>query len=227
MPLSRADLAQITAALNTLSAHARGELTAALSRLDLSDLPVARAAVEQYFPALVGQYGAMAAVLGGDVASAQIADLGVRPVVQAVPGVDVGRAAARANWAMGTPNPTGNLAVLLDELVKQPYRATVAKSSQASGVRYARVPQGATCEWCLVLAGRGAVYHSAGSAGASRKYHGECDCVPVPMRTENDYPEGYNPDALMQRYLTARDHADSGNLAKIAAAARFTFHTSH
>ena len=42
--------------------------------------------------------------------------------------------------------------------------------------RYRRVAVGATCDFCLMLATRGAVYLSAASAGESRKYHRHCDC---------------------------------------------------
>ena len=49
------------------------------------------------------------------------------------------------------------------------------------GVRFARVPTGAeTCPFCLMLAGRGAVYHTRKTAGEFRHFHRRCDCKVVP-----------------------------------------------
>ncbi|MGO1562610.1 MAG: hypothetical protein ACTHW7_12375 [Actinomycetaceae bacterium] len=34
-----------------------------------------------------------------------------------------------------------------------------------------------------------------------------CDCQPVPVASEDDYPEGYDPDALYEQYENARANA--------------------
>ena len=42
-------------------------------------------------------------------------------------------------------------------------------------VRFARVPQGeTTCDFCIMLASRGPIYHSEDSAGAFSKFHAHC-----------------------------------------------------
>ena len=49
------------------------------------------------------------------------------------------------------------------------------------GAMFARVPTGfETCTFCLMLASRGAVYHSRKSAGEFRHFHRNCDCKVVP-----------------------------------------------
>ena len=49
------------------------------------------------------------------------------------------------------------------------------------GARFARVPTGLeTCTFCLMLASRGAVYHSRKAAGEFRHFHRNCDCKVVP-----------------------------------------------
>ena len=49
------------------------------------------------------------------------------------------------------------------------------------GARFARVPAGAeTCTFCLMLASRGAVYHSRKTAGEFKHFHRNCDCKVVP-----------------------------------------------
>ncbi|WP_419060046.1 hypothetical protein [Ellagibacter isourolithinifaciens] len=49
------------------------------------------------------------------------------------------------------------------------------------GVTFARVPTGTeTCTFCLMLASRGAVYHSRKTAGEFKHFHRNCDCKVVP-----------------------------------------------
>ena len=49
------------------------------------------------------------------------------------------------------------------------------------GAMFARVPMGfETCAFCLMLASRGAVYHSRKTAGEWRHFHRGCDCKVVP-----------------------------------------------
>ena len=86
-----------------------------------------------------------------------------------------------------------------------------------SSPRFARVPQGeTTCDFCIMLASRGPVYHTAESAGALTKFHSHCDCRIVPFwntyvvrgkdghfigrRGTTSY-QGYDPDALYDQYL--------------------------
>lgn len=78
-------------------------------------------------------------------------------------------------------------------------------------VRFARVPTGAeTCPFCIMLASRGFVYHSAELAG-TRHYHANCDCRIVPgwvtseagpsRRKSETTVEGYDIDALYDRFV--------------------------
>ena len=142
-------------------------------RLDLTDLVAVREALNEFLPVLVDRYGAASAEL-----AAQWAESLLGNAVIANPAVDVG---GRVSWAMrsafqGNPTQTlSTLAVVVDELVKQHGRETIADSSAEAGVRWARVPSGAeTCAFCLILASRGDAYHSAESAGEGRKFHGDC-----------------------------------------------------
>lgn len=49
------------------------------------------------------------------------------------------------------------------------------------GAMFARVPTGTeTCAFCLILASRGAVYHSRKTAGERGRFHRGCDCKVVP-----------------------------------------------
>jgi hypothetical protein len=72
------------------------------------------------------------------------------------------------------------------------------------GVRFARVPTGfETCTFCLMLASRGAVYHTRKTAGEFKHFHRRCDCKIVPGFGDDpdaELVEGVRPDELYELY---------------------------
>ena len=72
------------------------------------------------------------------------------------------------------------------------------------GVRFARVPTGfETCTFCLMLASRGAVYHTRKSAGEFKHFHRRCDCKVVPSFEDDadaELVEGVRPKELYELY---------------------------
>lgn len=72
------------------------------------------------------------------------------------------------------------------------------------GVRFARVPTGfETCTFCLMLASRGAVYHTRKTAGEFKHFHRRCDCKVVPSFEDDadaELVEGVRPKELRERY---------------------------
>ena len=72
------------------------------------------------------------------------------------------------------------------------------------GARFARVPTGfETCTFCLMLASRGAVYHSRKTAGEFKHFHRGCDCKVVPSFERDPYAEvveGVKPRELQERW---------------------------
>ena len=72
------------------------------------------------------------------------------------------------------------------------------------GAMFARVPTGfETCTFCLMLASRGAVYHSRKAAGEFRHFHRNCDCKVVPSfedDPEAELVQGVKPRELYERY---------------------------
>ena len=72
------------------------------------------------------------------------------------------------------------------------------------GARFARVPTGyETCTFCLMLASRGAVYHTRKSAGEWKHFHRGCDCKVVPSFERDPYAEvveGVKPRELQERW---------------------------
>ena len=72
------------------------------------------------------------------------------------------------------------------------------------GAMFARVPTGTeTCTFCLMLASRGAVYHSRKTAGEWRRFHRGCDCKVVPSfegDPDAEVVQGVKPRELYERY---------------------------
>lgn len=68
------------------------------------------------------------------------------------------------------------------------------------GARFARVPTGTeTCTFCLMLASRGAVYHTRKTAGEFRRFHRGCDCKVMVGFEDNpdaELVEGVRPEEL-------------------------------
>lgn len=72
---------------------------------------------------------------------------------------------------------------------------------RTGNVRYARIPMGAeTCGFCMMLASRGFVYHSAKWAGECDHYHWKCDCRVIPGYGDDPSAEGYDPKDYLGRY---------------------------
>ena len=94
---------------------------------------------------------------------------------------------------------------------------TVADSASGSnktkqiGVRFARVPQGPSCGFCIMLASRGFVYASKESAGQFKRFHDDCDCRIV-AGMPGTTVEGYNPEEMYDRYKQCRDAITNGEV---------------
>lgn len=77
------------------------------------------------------------------------------------------------------------------------------KRDREKGAKFARVTSGRnTCPFCLMLAGRGAVYHSRKTAGQFDHWHRHCTCKVVPCFSGNRYEvlvEGHDPKKIEGR----------------------------
>jgi hypothetical protein len=199
-------VAQYRQANQTLVRLAQRDLTDFWSSLNFAaDAAVIRDAALSVMPDLVSSYGDTAAVIGADwydmlrdvppsAASFQAVLANPLPVVQVE---------ASTRWALGPlfqQEPDAALALeklndVTQRLVLQPGRNSVWDSAAADPVRtgIARVPTGLkTCAFCVMVASRGAVYTSMRAAGEGNEYHGHCHCVPTPIRTPDDWPEGHD-----------------------------------
>lgn len=100
---------------------------------------------------------------------------------------------------------------VVDKAVKQPARDTIMDSAARTRdgrTRYARVPIGPTCPFCIMLASQGFVYSSEATAGEFRDFHPHCDCQVVPSWEKSPRVEGYDPEGMYDRYLQCRSTVD-------------------
>lgn len=88
-----------------------------------------------------------------------------------------------ARWAMFSPgqaSPLHRLAGSTQRMIFDASRNTAIGNARAEGVRWARYASASACDFCLMLASRGAVYHSEDAALAA---HDHCKCTAVPERS--------------------------------------------
>lgn len=106
------------------------------------------------------------------------------------------------------------LDLIADHVITEGYQhgnRTTKHNAIRNGLRYARVPSGTSCAFCLMLASRGFVYHSATSAGEDKgHYHTNCHCKIVAGK-EGTEIGGYNLEALNRRMQQIAKELDITN----------------
>lgn len=205
---------------------AERELNEFFKSLDFeNDLEKAVRATKLFVPQLVMKYGEIGAALAADFYDELRLDAGVKSRFKAILAAPLPeeQVFVSTSWAVGplfredgipdVSAAVSNLTDVTDRLVKQRYRDTVNLNTlrDPAQARWARVPSGAeTCKFCLMLASRGAVYSGSAKAKAAHKYHGKCDCVPVPVWDDADLDRlkaetGYDPDEYYDRWQDAEE----------------------
>jgi len=117
------------------------------------------------------------------------------PVVPDPPEAQVEKIAQWATAPLRFEAPLAALALqrlvgATQRLAQYPGRLTTFEMAKRDRVRFARVPQGRhTCGFCLMLASRGAVYWSRGTAGEFGRYHDSCDCQVIAVHRDDDLPQ--------------------------------------
>jgi FAD/FMN-containing dehydrogenase len=221
---SRDELNRLSQAQNELVAAARRELTAFVGTLPADPARAARE-IERFFPALVRTYGDAGAAVAAEWFE-QTAKGTSRVVLGSA--VAQAQAEATARWAArnlfleesGSATALRLLLGATQRYVRQPGRQTIRRSAERSGARYARVTDGSACAFCALLAGRGAVYETRATAGDFDDYHDDCGCEITAVWSDDDLPEGYDPEALFALYQSARDEAGGSTKAILAAMRR-------
>lgn len=176
--------------------------------------------VTQTAVAIAEKYGMLGCELGAqwyDLCS-ELAGLDVDPAYLPDPDVETIERAANAAAGKSRKGDYGAFNNFLNNMVMTSIRETGQANlwrdydrGRAPG-RWARVPIGETCAWCLMLASQGAWYVSEQSALGKEAghYHSDCDCVAV-YHAEPDGIAGYGRD--LDYYKKLYYDADNARIA--------------
>ena len=213
--VSADDLVEANRAIRKLSAD---EVASLWSTLDLEDVEATKVALMRVMPQIVFKYGDMAAAIAADLYDewrtgvreatkyrTLMADLAPITKVQASTGYAIG-------GLYRDPMDTAAVLALLQSDVVERHaldqgRETMALNVQSDPAkpRWARVPVGVTCKWCLMLGSRGFKpglgYRSEMTAAAGS--HGNCDCIVVPEFATGDLMDNYEPDVIYDQWRAA------------------------
>lgn len=219
-----------------IAALAVADLRRAWATLDPTDPPAATRAAIAAAVDTTAAYGDLAGLVAADFYDelrALAAPPGRFSATPAGP-VPLGQVEAATRWAVGplwSSEPDGDAALRrlsgsVRRLSLQPGRSTVWEASRSEGVRYAVVPQIDACSWCLMLASRGAVYHSSQTArvsttlGREAEYHDSCRCVIAPVWNDRDLPQINRDLAAEWRQTTAGERDQLAAWRRHIAASR-------
>lgn len=166
--------------------------------------------------AAVGQkYGLLGGELGAqwyDLCS-RLANIEVEPAELQQP-ADEGALKTRAGWYL-THSTSSDEAIanflhnVITESIRETGNANLWRDYTRGLVagRWARVPVGDTCAWCLMLASQGAWYVSEESAlgKESGHYHDGCDCVAVYHANPDNIPNYPQLTRYKEMYYNAEN----------------------
>jgi len=210
-------LTQFEQANNGIADLVESDLTDFLGALNFERPEAVQAALFEYVPTLVSEYGDVAASVAADWYDELRASEGVPGSFRAplAPSVQAAQVNDRLGYATRSSGPlwlgdsatlSGFLNLMVNEYVLQPGRDTIMTAAHKDKAAYARIPEPGACKFCLMLASRGFVYSKA-TAGDSKKFHGKCRCNAMPVwdETRARVEFGYDPDALYDQYRALKD----------------------
>ena len=208
--IPRAALDYLTDEINGISADAKAKVLRVLEKLDWRDVPACRDAVVSAVNAVLDAYSLAAGQASADFfdASREIAvgsRLGAVVATGRDPDATEGAIRAFVEKVLKGDIDSFNSAVIsrVGYELKRSAGQTMMENAARDPLspRFARVPSGGeTCRFCLMLAGRGFVYHSKKTAGEFGHYHDNCDCRIV-ASWDKDGVEGYDPTAYHNEWL--------------------------
>lgn len=211
---TRADVELLRDAGRGVTQLAQGDLRSFWLSLDLTKPESARDELLEFVPALVREYGDVAATVAAEwYEQVRLEQVGAynATTVNVTNRAQVQGSVRYAAGQLFTDDPGKMLALVaggVQRYVLASQRGTVARNVQQdpSKPRFARVPTGAkTCAWCTLLASRGFVYLNRQTAGINDHYHDDCNCQAVAeWDSSQSGIAGYDPADLSAKYEDAR-----------------------
>ena len=211
MEIPRSLLDELSEEVNALSGAAQAQVTIALNNLfaewDGSDYDALRTAAITILETILGTYADLSAARAAESYDAMRAAQAVGGTYAAIadsrrrPGATQGALYAITKTLEQTQSVDRFRAEVLDRVDTEVRRAAnqcVAYNARRDPKkpRYARVPVGETCGFCLMLSSFGYQYTSEEAASHA---HRHCNCRVVPSFGEAEV-DGYDPDAMYERY---------------------------
>lgn len=211
MEIPRSLLDELSEEVNALSGAAQAQATIALNNLfaewDGSDYDALRTAAIAILETILGTYADLSAARAAESYDAMRAAQAVGGTYAAIadsrrrPGATQGALYAITKTLEQTQSVDRFRAEVLDRVDTEVRRAAnqcVAYNARRDPKkpRYARVPVGETCGFCLMLSSFGYQYTSEEAASHA---HRHCNCRVVPSFGEAEV-DGYDPDAMYERY---------------------------
>ena len=211
--IPRAALDYVTEQVNGLSADAQAKVLKVLESIEWTPDNIAecRDLVIQALAAVMPTYTDAAAQASADFydASRELATgapLGAQAISGYDPSKTEGAVRGFVRFVLDGRVQTFNDQVL--QRIDYEMKLSAANSTLENGRRdplkpkYARVPTGSeTCDFCLMLASRGFVYHTESTASMGH-VHSNCDCRIVADWDDATF-EGYDPDEVYDRWKKA------------------------
>ena len=213
--IPRAAVDFLTEEINGISADAQARVLEVLQGIQWTPENIAqcRDLVIQALAAVMPTYTTMAAQASADFydAARELVvgeKMGARAISDYDPAKTAGSVRGFVRFVLRDDVQTFNDQVLqrIDYEMKRSANMSVVENGRRDPkkVRYARVPTGAeTCDFCLMLASRGFVYQSEGTASASH-CHSSCDCRVTPGWDGTEV-EDYDPRSIYDRWQDAID----------------------
>lgn len=211
MQIPRSYIENYSKTLNTVSEQARRQLAEALNKIDYSqDVATIREAVIAVMQPACGASASLAARLAAEFYDGLRARFGVVDDFEAEPeslrNPDATSGAVRAfaqDLVEDKPldDFVGKCVDRIDYETRRAANECVAYNAKndPKKPKWARIPAGAeTCEWCIMLASRGFVYHTEETASHA---HAHCDCRVMPSWDKSPSVQGYDPDAYYDEWV--------------------------
>ena len=216
MEIPRSLLNDLTREVNALSGAAQQQAGIAIDNVlrewDGTDLAALREALTQALDAVLSTYTDLSAARASEFYAEARGAQGVKrpyePVADPARNPDATAGAVRALVGSvaatgGTDRLRSDLLARVDTETRRAANECVARNvlKDPAKPRYARVPQGETCGFCLMLSSFGFRYRTEESASHA---HPKCNCRVVPSFGKATV-KGYDPDGMYDRFNECLD----------------------
>lgn len=200
MRISARDWENYISKLSKVNKKAAEDMQAFIDQHGMDDMD----AVVEYAYALATKYGEASGELACEMydAVAEASGVYVPPAEMAPTASYVDTAKAVRGTLL---NPHNTVPQTVGRLVKQTGADTTLKNALRDGAKFAWIPHGETCAFCLTLASRGwqNMSRNALRNGHAEHIHANCNCEYAISFDKNPSVEGYDPDYYLKIYKDA------------------------